>query len=128
MKYACKLDRTSLGAYQEWVRAMWNYQDQVTEEAFQKDWDFRDDYIAATGLAGECGEVMELLKKGERDHTGIDKDKLTSELGDVLYYVTILACRYGIKMESVIDVNVDKIEGRKAIRKKLSKNNLLENK
>ena len=40
------------------------------------------------GILGEWGEVAELLKKSVRDGHKVDKDKLTKELGDVMFYVT----------------------------------------
>ena len=40
------------------------------------------------GILGEWGEVAELLKKSVRDDHKVDKDKLTKELGDVMFYVT----------------------------------------
>lgn len=106
--------------YQAWVRSMWNWQDEVDPEDFRKNWSLRDDYLSATGLGGETGEVLEVLKKLERDHKARDDDfyeKLESELGDVLYYVTVIAAAHNISLASVVKTNIEKLEQRKAKRK-----------
>lgn len=62
----------------------------------------------AMGLAGETGEVVELLKK--RLFHGIDPgDKLVKELGDVLWYVAALCEEMGLTLEQVARVNIDKL-------------------
>ncbi len=43
----------------------------------------------ALGLAGEVGEVSELIKKSIRDNAPLDIQKLKLELGDVLWYLAI---------------------------------------
>ena len=55
----------------------------------------------ALGLVGEAGEVAE---------NGIAK-----ELGDVLWYVSILAGEFGFTLEDVAKMNVEKLQARKAI-------------
>jgi NTP pyrophosphatase (non-canonical NTP hydrolase) len=71
----------------------------------------RDLYIMATGLAGETGEVLELLKKHVRDGE-IDTHALLLELGDVLHYLTRIAAQYGLSLPQVMDANVVKLEQR----------------
>ena len=69
----------------------------------------------ALGLGGEAGEVQELIKKAFRGDPKPDfKDRLTGELGDVMWYVVALADHYAISMEQVFNKNVLKLEGRKA--------------
>jgi NTP pyrophosphatase (non-canonical NTP hydrolase) len=70
----------------------------------------------ALGLAGETGEVMELIKKATRDGSGVgsvDKSNLTKELGDVLWYISQLAKVYGISLGEVADKNLEKLRSRK---------------
>jgi len=64
--------------------------------------------IAALGLSGEVGEVMELLKKHARDgkHPG---GALLLELGDVLHYLTVIAAEYGWTLDDVAAANVAKL-------------------
>lgn len=75
----------------------------------------RDLYIMATGLAGETGEVLELLKKHVRDGE-IDRDALLLELGDVLHYLTRIAAEYEFSLLEVMDANVLKLVERAAER------------
>lgn len=64
--------------------------------------------IAAMGLAGEVGEVMELLKKHARDgkHPG---EALRLELGDVLHYLTVITISYGWSLDDIALGNMDKL-------------------
>lgn len=68
---------------------------------------------ASLGLAGEAGEIAEKIKKSIRDGKEIDRDDLTKELGDVLWYVAALASEHGIVLENVVDTNVAKLSSRK---------------
>lgn len=67
----------------------------------------------ALGLAGETGEVLELVKKSIRDETEVDVDKLTKEIGDVIWYCSQLAVVYGIDFKDVARVNLEKLADRK---------------
>lgn len=71
----------------------------------------------AIGLAGEVGEVLELIKKdrrkGER-RKPIDKDKLEKELGDVLWYLSAIATDYDIDLDDVATTNILKLQKRHA--------------
>ena len=67
------------------------------------------------GLCGESGEVAELLKKSIRDGEKADHaDRLRRELGDVLWYVAVLAHVHGLTLEEVMQANLDKLATRKA--------------
>ncbi len=63
------------------------------------------------GLAGEAGEVTELIKKYIRDGS-LDKEHLTLELGDVLAYVVLLSQYFGLEMATVVERNVEKLNHR----------------
>jgi hypothetical protein len=54
----------------------------------------------ALGLAGEAGEVVDLIKKVEGHGHPLDRNKLQGELGDLLWYTARLAELYGIKVTS----------------------------
>ena len=71
-------------------------------------------YYFTMGLAGEVGEVAELIKKNLRDGKEVSSYYLTKELGDVLFYLTQIATTYGISLEDVAQANVDKLESRKS--------------
>jgi len=68
------------------------------------------------GLAGEAGEVANIVKKIQRDHAGILNDeirgKLKDELGDVLWYISACADELGITLTEIADYNVEKLAKR----------------
>ena len=92
---------TSLDDYAVWSRKMWL--SDVIEE--------RDITIMSLGLGGETGEVLELLKKRVRDDT-LDLNHLKKELGDVLYYWSMLCNAFGLSPTDVMAANMEKVNGR----------------
>jgi len=72
----------------------------------------------ALGLANEAGEVLGKLKKIMRDKDGIivdeDREKIGSEIGDVLWYLSELSLTLGLDLQSVAQKNIDKLRKRKA--------------
>lgn len=54
----------------------------------------------AEGLYGESGEVSELIKRTHRKE-GVDVDRLTEELGDVLWYICGICSELRIEIEEV---------------------------
>lgn len=66
----------------------------------------------ALGLAGEAGEVADIIKKGVFHQHGIDRDKLIKELGDVLWYVAALCTKLGVPMGGVMAINIAKLKAR----------------
>lgn len=76
-------------------------------------------YIAKIlGLVGESGEVAEKYKKIIRDKQGeiskSDREELIKELGDVLWYIALLAKYLGVPLEEVAKQNLDKLSSRKS--------------
>lgn len=67
----------------------------------------------AVGLGGECGEVLNDVKKIYRDKdekmSDEDKNKIASELGDVIWYVTAISKKLNIPLEKVLEMNKDKL-------------------
>lgn len=70
------------------------------------------------GLVGESGEVAEKYKKIIRDKQGKispdDREELVKELGDVLWYIALLAKYLGVSLEEVATQNLDKLSSRKS--------------
>jgi len=65
------------------------------------------------GLAGEAGEVANIVKKIQRDHSGVINDeirgKLKDELGDVLWYISACADELGLTLTEIAEFNVRKL-------------------
>ena len=67
---------------------------------------------AALGIAGEAGEVADYIKKcGFQGHR-FDEWKLKEELGDVLWYVALMADIWNISLEEVMEDNIEKLKKR----------------
>lgn len=74
---------------------------------------YNDDSVlmGALGLAGECGEVVEIIKKYY--YHDIDLlHKIVDELGDVLWYVSHLASALDIPLGDIAVHNIDKLRVR----------------
>jgi NTP pyrophosphatase (non-canonical NTP hydrolase) len=80
------------------------------------DWEIPSDEIMlvwnAIGLAGEAGEVAELIKKGVFHRHGVDQAALAKELGDVLWYTAALATSAGMNLEEIAEQNIAKLRQR----------------
>lgn len=66
----------------------------------------------ALGVAGEAGEVADLIKKTFLHGHPLDDAKLKKELGDVLWYVTAIARDRGFTLADVAAANVEKLRAR----------------
>lgn len=70
------------------------------------------------GIAGEAGEVVEKWKKiiAYKDGKISDEDmaELAKELGDVVWYVAVLAHSLGLSFDDIMAQNVEKLKSRKA--------------
>lgn len=64
------------------------------------------------GLAGETGEIVDYLKKVEFQGHELNKDKLKSEMGDLMWYFAMLCNYFSIEFEDVLQCNVDKLKER----------------
>lgn len=69
------------------------------------------------GLTGEAGEVSEKVKKVLRDKGGVFSEEakleIIKEVSDVLWYCNALANDLGYSLESVMELNIQKLESRK---------------
>ncbi len=66
----------------------------------------------ALGLAGEAGEVAELVKKGILHQHGLFYEKMAKELGDCLWYIAALCTKMDLDMGDVMAANIEKLKVR----------------
>ena len=68
------------------------------------------------GLVGESGEIAEKFKKWVRDADSdeslIDRADVAEELGDVLWYVAVLADYLDLSLDDIGQANLDKLASR----------------
>ncbi|MBG9716635.1 nucleoside triphosphate pyrophosphohydrolase family protein [Bacillus cereus] len=104
----CELDQ-----YQEAALRTWNTNN-----------DFRGRVLnAALGLTGEAGEVADVVKKAIFHGHGFNPahclgeengntHKLALELGDILYYISIMSHEMGYTLEDIAQMNIAKLTKR----------------
>jgi NTP pyrophosphatase (non-canonical NTP hydrolase) len=69
--------------------------------------------IPALGVTGEAGEVADKIKKVLRDDNGkistAKRNEISKEIGDMLWYTSMLCTEIGLKLSDVIKLNLEKI-------------------
>jgi NTP pyrophosphatase (non-canonical NTP hydrolase) len=85
-----------------------NYKNpKLTEEQALSNW--------ALGLAGETGEVVEIIKKvlyQDQEMSVETKKDLEEEMGDVFWYLFALADEVGLDVEGILQKNIEKLTAR----------------
>lgn len=66
----------------------------------------------ALGLAGESGEVADIVKKVFMQGHPMDREHLAKELGDVCWYIAETATAIGYDLETIMQMNIDKLLAR----------------
>jgi NTP pyrophosphatase (non-canonical NTP hydrolase) len=68
------------------------------------------------GLADEAGEVLAIFKKWIRDNdadpAALDKKSITKELGDIVWYIAVVAHDLDISFEDIAAGNIEKLRSR----------------
>lgn len=64
------------------------------------------------GLAGESGEVLDLVKKSTFHEKELDIEHFKKEIGDVMWYVAMICESAGFSLDDVMQTNVDKLMAR----------------
>lgn len=70
--------------------------------------------ISLLGLAGEAGQLLSEYKKFVRDGSSheLHHDRVTEELGDLLWYVANVADCFGVMLDDVASTNLRKTDAR----------------
>ncbi len=94
-----RLDEYKELARRTWTRSTsWNTKEQIL--------------LAAMGMAGEGGEVIDYYKKVWFHGHELDRDKLIDETGDVLWYVAAMALALDVSLEEIAFLNIEKLRKR----------------
>lgn len=72
----------------------------------------KEDLHLVAGLAAEAGEVCGLFQKSSYKSKPLDIDALKEELGDVIFYATAIANKYGFSLAELCESNIDKLNKR----------------
>jgi NTP pyrophosphatase (non-canonical NTP hydrolase) len=69
------------------------------------------------GLGDESGEVLAIFKKWIRDDDAdiskLDKQNVGKELGDILWYIAVVAHDLGLSFDDIASANLEKLHSRK---------------
>lgn len=84
------------------------YQDMIGK--FKKD--TANEMYLLLGLSGEVGELHSKVAKNIRDQTPRDRDGLMAELGDILWFVAMIADAWEMDLEDVAFTNWKKLYDR----------------
>ena len=70
---------------------------------------------AAVGMSAESGEFLEIVKKmvfQGKPWSDANREHLLIELGDILWYVAQATQALGVDFDTVIEMNIEKLEKR----------------
>ena len=73
---------------------------------------YKDADYLPLGLAEETGELIQLFAESKRKGTKIDRKKLLSEMGDVLWVLSQIAREHGLQLEDAAYDNLVKLQQR----------------
>ena len=89
-----------------------DYQKRALKTAIYKDISQSIPIYPVLGLCGEVGEIAEKIKKIIRDEDSVLTDE-KKELGDVLWYLSVLASELRLELDDVAQSNLEKLKDRK---------------
>lgn len=64
------------------------------------------------GMCGESGECIDLVKKYVFQKHELDFAHIAKELGDVAWYLAVTAYAIGYDLETILQMNIDKLKKR----------------
>jgi NTP pyrophosphatase (non-canonical NTP hydrolase) len=70
--------------------------------------------MCGLGLSGEIGEINDALKKFLHHKNGkeLDREKIKYEIGDVLWYLSVLCSTLDLDLEDIMKWNIEKLRAR----------------
>lgn len=68
--------------------------------------------MSGLGITGEAGEVADEIKKHVFHGHTLDEIKIMKELGDVLWYMARLCAILNVSLDTVAQMNIDKLKAR----------------
>lgn len=71
-----------------------------------------DLFNACLGLAGETGELLDMVKKWVFHEKPLDTEHLKKEVGDCMWYVALFCHAMGWELNEILQMNVDKLKAR----------------
>lgn len=94
-----------------------DYQKQALTTAIHHPDPIMDKTIWVLGIAGEAGEIVEKWKKIVAYYDGVISPEnlveLKKELGDVMWYLALMAESLGLSLEEIAELNLEKLASRK---------------
>jgi NTP pyrophosphatase (non-canonical NTP hydrolase) len=67
---------------------------------------------AVLGITSEAGEIADQYKKFIAYGKALDRQNMLEEMGDCLWFLTLLAKTMGFTIDQVMDFNIAKLEAR----------------
>ena len=64
------------------------------------------------GLCGESGEAIDIVKKWYAHGHELDKEHFAKELGDICWYLAEAVTALDLKLEDVLEANIEKLKKR----------------
>lgn len=64
------------------------------------------------GITSEAGEIADTIKKFVIYSQPLDTDNLKEELGDILWYIALLANAADLQLEEIMEENIAKLQRR----------------
>ena len=93
------------------------YQKQALTTVLTSGDELKDTLHWILGISGESGEIAEQVKKIIRDQDGVfspeSKAEIAKEIGDVLWYLAVLAEQLGASLDEIAAINLAKLKSRK---------------
>lgn len=93
------------------------YQERALTTNKTKDDQLQELMQQVLGLGDESGEVLAIFKKWIRDDDAdiskLDKQNVGKELGDILWYIAVVAHDLGLSFDDIASANLEKLRSRK---------------